>query len=228
MKLNEEVYGTPTEIKFRDLSIKVAGNGALKNLINTNKIQLNKEFDQSIIYAVTNNSALTNYAVLYGESELEPKIQKFTASSPMGLIMCYGGLTSSIGLSFMYADYGARDQPYLPYLSIGYGVTSYGKNPYGDGTYTLVNPRFVTGYKWQEIRWYITLYVTNILSITNYNAFDRWSFKKVSLQDYKDNINNVATKNPHIVGADITTVQNYIGGTYQPEFCPTFYTTLNT
>lgn len=228
MELNENVYGTPTEIKFRDLSIKVVGNGTLKDLINTNKIQLNKEFDQSIIYAVTNNSALTNYAVPYGSSVLRPKIQKFTASSPMGLIMCYGGLTSSIGLSFMYTDYSSRNNPFLPYLSIGYGVTSYGTNPYGDGSYTLVNPHFVTGYKWQEVRWYITLYVTNILAITNYNAFDRWSFRKVSLQDYKDNVDNVATNNPHIVGADITPVQHYIGGTYEPEFCPTFYTTINT
>ena len=77
MKLNENVYGASAEIKFRDLSIKVVGNGTLKDLINTNKIQLNQEFDQSIIYAVTNNSALTNYAVLYGESELEKKKQKF-------------------------------------------------------------------------------------------------------------------------------------------------------
>lgn len=228
MKLNENVYGTPIEIKFRDLSIKVAGNGTLKDLINTNKIQLNQEFDQSIIYAVTNNSALTNYSVLYGESELEPKIQKFTATSPMGLIMCYGGLTSSLHLDFMYTDYSSRNNPFLPYLSIGYGVTSYGTNPYGDGSYTLVNPRFVTGYKWQEVRWYITLYVTNILSITNYNAFREWDFQRVSLQDYKDNVNNIATTNPHIVGADITPVQHYIGGTYEPEFCPTFYTTINT
>lgn len=227
MKLNENVYGTPAEIKFHDLSIKVVGNGNLQDLINTNKIQLNKEFDQSIIYAVTNNSALTNYAVPYGRA-LDPKIQKFTATTPMGLIMCYGGLTSSNPLDFMYTDYAARNNPFLPYMSIGYGVTSYGHNPYGDGIYTLVNPRFVTGYKWQEVRWYITLYVTNILAITNYNAFDRWSFKRVSLQDYKDNVDNVATNNPHIVGADITPVQHYIGGTYEPEFCPTFYTTINT
>lgn len=228
MKLNEEVYGAPAEIKFRDLSIKVVGNGALQDLINTNKIQLNEEFDQSIIYAVTNNSALTNYAVPYGESELKPKIQKFTATTPMGLIMCYGGLTSSRVLDFMYGSYSSRNNPFLPYLSIGYGVKSYGTNPYGDGAYTLVNPRFVTGYKWKEVRWYITLYVTNILTITNYNAFDHWSFKRVSLQDYKDNVNNIATENPNIVGADITPVQHYIGGTYEPEFCPTFYTTVNT
>ena len=228
MKLNENVFGTPTEIKFRDLSIKVAGNGTLQDLINTNKIQLNKEFDQSIIYAVTNNSALTNYAVPYGDSVVKPKIQKFTATTPTGLIMCYGGLTSTRALDFMCTIYSALNNPYLPYLSIGYGVTSYGHNPYGDGAYTLVNPRFVTGYKWKEVRWYITLYVTNILAITTRKAFDRWSFKTVSLQDYKDNINNVATNNPHIVGADITPVLHDINGTYYPDFCPTFYTTVNT
>lgn len=228
MKINKEIYGAPTEVKFHGLSIKVVGNGALQDLINNNHIKLNEEFDQSIIYAVTNNSAFSNYAVPYGESYLKPKIQKFTASAPVGLIMCYGGLTSSLPLDFMYTNYSARNNPFLPYLSMGYGVTTYGHNPYGSGSYTLVNPRFVTGYKWQEVRWYITLYVTNILAITDYNAFDHWDFKRVSLQDYKDNVNNVATENPHIVGADISPVQHYIGGTYEPEFCPTFYTTVNT
>lgn len=228
MKINEEIYGTSTEVKFRDLSIKVVGNGALQDLISTGKIKLNEEFDQSIIYAVTNNSAFSNYVVPYGDSYLRPKLQKFTATSPVGLIMCYGGLTSSLPLDFMYTDYSSRNNPFLPYLAIGYGVKSYGSNPYGEGSYTLVNPRFVTGYKWQEVRWYITLYVTNILAITDYNAFDNWSFKRVSLQDYKDNVNNIATENPHIVGADISPVQHYVGGTYEPEFCPTFYTTVNT
>lgn len=227
MKLNENVYGAPTEIKVIDLSIKVVGNGPLQDLINTNKIQLNKEFDQSIIYAVTNNSALTNYAVPYGDSVFRPKIQKFTATRPMGLIMCYGGIPSSRALNFYFTSYPERQGSFLPYLSIGYGVTSYGHNPYGDGSYTLVNPRFVTGYKWQEVRWYIILYVTNILAITNYNAFEDWTFKRVSLQDYKDNVNNVATENPNIVGADITPIL-HTNGIYEPEFCPTFYTTINT
>lgn len=228
MKINEEIYGTSTEVKFRNLPIKVVGNGALQDLISTGKIKLNEEFDQSIIYAVTNNSALASYAVPYGESYLKPKIQKFTANSPVGLIMCYGGLTSALPLDFMYTDYNSRNNPFLPYLAIGYGVKSYGSNPYGDGSYTLVNPRFVTGYNWKEVRWYISLYVTNILAITDYSKFGGWEFKYVSLQDYIDNVNNVATENPHIVGADITPVQHYVGGTYEPEFCPTFYTTVNT
>ena len=228
MKLNTEIFGEPKSNQFININIKTVGNGSLADLINSGKIQYNQEFDQSIIYTSTNCTAYTHFAVPSGDSYIMPShLQKFTSRDPIvGVIMAYGGATSSIEQSFMYTDYAVRNNPFLPYLSIGYGVTEYGKNPYGDGEYKLAKPTFVTGYPWQNVRFHVGLYVTNIADITDYNKFDKWDFKYVSLQEYIDNVNNIKTDNPDIVGADISPILYQKNN--EPELYFTFYTTIDT
>ena len=225
MELNTAVYGEKTLWDLGNgVSFYVGANGSLNTLINNGKISLNTPFDQSVIYATTSASHFKQYCAPVIDNYKAQKYQNFWCDDIIGMIMTYcpaGGNPANL----FWTSSSYRDNPFYVYNGVGYGMKKYGNNPYGDGA-RLIDPRFIVGYNWKNWRFFIQVYCTNLLRAESVDNIDDIRIVKVELQKYLDNVNNVATANPDIIGADISPC--FYNSIYNASLLINFYATLNT